>query len=72
MATKTYESQTKGVKIDVDEEACKGLNECVEVCPTNVFDLVEGKAVAARIDECIECCQCVDVCPEGAIKHSAC
>jgi NAD-dependent dihydropyrimidine dehydrogenase PreA subunit len=33
---------------------------------------VENKAVAARIDDCIECCTCVAVCPEHALKHSSC
>jgi NAD-dependent dihydropyrimidine dehydrogenase PreA subunit len=28
--------------------------------------------VPTRIDACIECCQCVDSCPQGAIKHSSC
>ncbi|WP_096205964.1 4Fe-4S binding protein [Candidatus Methanoperedens nitratireducens] len=25
-----------------------------------------------RIDDCIECCACVDACPTKAIKHSSC
>jgi NAD-dependent dihydropyrimidine dehydrogenase PreA subunit len=33
---------------------------------------VEGKAVPVRINECIECCQCVDACPRRAIVHSSC
>jgi NAD-dependent dihydropyrimidine dehydrogenase PreA subunit len=25
-----------------------------------------------NIDECIECCACVEACPTGALKHSTC
>jgi NAD-dependent dihydropyrimidine dehydrogenase PreA subunit len=28
--------------------------------------------VPVNIDECIECCACVENCPEGAIEHSSC
>lgn len=72
MAVKTYESKEKGFTIDVDQELCEGLRDCVDICPEDVYDLIEGKAVPTRIDACIECCQCVDACPKGAIKHSSC
>jgi NAD-dependent dihydropyrimidine dehydrogenase PreA subunit len=72
MAVKKYESTDGLITIEVDEELCEGLKDCIEVCPTNVYDLIDGKAVPTRIDECIECCQCVDSCPKNAIKHSSC
>ncbi|KCZ70988.1 NADH:ubiquinone oxidoreductase chain I-like protein [Candidatus Methanoperedens nitroreducens] len=69
MAVKKYEAV---VTIEIDEDKCIGAGECVNVCPTNVFDLVEGKSHATRVEDCIECCACVDACPTKAIKHSTC
>lgn len=72
MTVKTYESKRKGFTIEVDQELCEGLRDCVDICPEDVYDLIDGKAVPTRIDACIECCQCVDACPRAAIKHSSC
>lgn len=72
MSVKSYESKTKGFTIEVDEDLCEGRKDCIEVCPVDVFDLIDGKAVPTRIEECVECCQCVDTCPLNAIKHSSC
>ncbi|HWR25423.1 MAG TPA: ferredoxin family protein, partial [Methanosarcina sp.] len=45
---------------------------CYEVCPSEVFDIEEidkvKKAVVARPENCIECEQCVEACPEDAIQ----
>ncbi len=71
MAVKKYTSKA-GFTIEVDEEKCIGAGECVNVCPVNVYDLVDGKTKANRVDDCIECCACVDACPTKAIKHSSC
>lgn len=60
------------VTIKVDNEKCKGHGECAENCPGEVYDIVDGKAVAARLDDCVECCTCPQVCPEEAIEHSSC
>jgi NAD-dependent dihydropyrimidine dehydrogenase PreA subunit len=60
------------VTIKVDYEKCVGYGECVDVCPSSVYELKDGKAVPARIGECIECCSCVAACPEHAIEHSSC
>jgi len=69
---KTYKSEVVGVTIEVDQDKCEGIGACVDACPSELYDLVDGKAVPARIDECIECCACVDSCPVEAIKHSSC
>jgi NAD-dependent dihydropyrimidine dehydrogenase PreA subunit len=44
------------------------VGACAEVCPTNVIDIVKGKAVVARPNDCIECRACEAACPKGAIK----
>jgi NAD-dependent dihydropyrimidine dehydrogenase PreA subunit len=60
------------VEIKVDYDKCTGQGECVAVCPSEVYALKDGKAVPVNIEACIECCGCVDACPEMAIIHSAC
>ncbi len=51
----------------VDLEKCKGASACAEVCPVNVIDIVNGKAVIARPDDCTECRACESSCPHDAI-----
>ncbi len=70
MSIKEWKSGDIIIRIDYDK--CTGDAECVDVCPVDVYELVDGKSVAAHIDECIECCACVESCPEGAIEHSSC
>ena len=51
----------------VDSEKCIGCGECVEVCPVEVFELEDEKAVAVNADECLGCESCVEVCEQEAI-----
>ncbi|MDG6228513.1 MAG: 4Fe-4S binding protein [Candidatus Thermoplasmatota archaeon] len=60
------------IKIVIDYEKCTGAGECVTACPVDIFELIEGKAVANNVSECIECCACVSACPNDAIEHSSC
>ncbi|MCX9015056.1 MAG: 4Fe-4S binding protein [Candidatus Methanoperedens sp.] len=69
MAVKKYEGI---VVIEIDEDKCDGDGECAAVCPVDVFDIVDGKSHATRVDDCIECCACVDACHVKAIKHNTC
>jgi NAD-dependent dihydropyrimidine dehydrogenase PreA subunit len=53
--------------ITVDKNKCTGAGVCVEVCPMNVYDIVDSKAQATRADDCIVCLACVNACPNQAI-----
>lgn len=71
MAVKKWESDM-GMEIRIDHDKCVGHEECVAVCSTEVFEMKGGKSTAPNIDECIECCACVEACPAEAIEHSSC
>lgn len=51
----------------VDEEKCEGCGECVDVCPTEVFEMVDDKSNPVNADECLGCESCIEVCEPGAI-----
>ena len=51
----------------VEEDKCVGCEECVDVCPTEVFEMENEKSVVSEPDECLGCESCVEVCEEGAI-----
>ena len=70
MAIKTWKGDAVTIKVDNDK--CKGHGACVDECPSEVYELQDGKTVPVQIDDCIECCACVEGCPEGAIEHSSC
>jgi Fe-S-cluster-containing hydrogenase component 2 len=36
------------ITITVDYDKCKGSGECVTACPVEIFELVDGKAVAKK------------------------
>ncbi len=55
------------VKIEIDHEKCTGCGTCVDVCPSGVYEIRDGKSVAVNIDECLVCRACESQCPEGAI-----
>ncbi|MCQ5337656.1 MAG: ferredoxin family protein [Candidatus Methanomethylicia archaeon] len=54
-------------KVTVDPEKCNGDGLCISVCPTNVFDFINNKAVPKRPQDCILCMACVSQCPTQAI-----
>jgi len=51
----------------VDETKCVGCEECVDVCPAEVFEMQDGKSVPVNADECMGCESCIEVCEEDAI-----
>ena len=51
----------------LDKDACNGCEECLEICSTGVFEMRNGKSVAAYVEECIGCESCVEICEQNAI-----
>ena len=56
------------VHLSLDTESCIGCSLCMNVCPHQVFDIREHKAVITRIDNCMECGACSQNCPVEAIS----
>jgi NAD-dependent dihydropyrimidine dehydrogenase PreA subunit len=54
-------------RVIIDEEKCTGCGECVDVCPAEVLELQDDKAVVINEDECLECESCVETCEQEAI-----
>ena len=51
----------------VDSGKCVGCEECVNVCPSDVFEMQDGKSTVVNEEECVGCESCIEVCEEGAI-----
>jgi NAD-dependent dihydropyrimidine dehydrogenase PreA subunit len=62
---KKWENNRNWVKVDLD--LCKAAEACVEVCPAEVYIIVDGKVNADNIGQCIECMACQGICPHEAI-----
>ena len=51
----------------VDSNKCEGCGECVDVCPSEVFEMQDDKSVPVNADECLGCESCIEVCEANAI-----
>lgn len=51
-----------GYNVTVDEDKCVGCGECVNVCPTSVYEMKDGKSDPVNAEECLGCESCVEVC----------
>jgi NAD-dependent dihydropyrimidine dehydrogenase PreA subunit len=60
------------IQIKVDPEKCTGCGTCVDLCPLEVYELVDfdGKLKASPVNQndCIGCRTCELACPQGAIQ----
>jgi NAD-dependent dihydropyrimidine dehydrogenase PreA subunit len=52
----------------VDQEKCSGCGNCVEICPSEVYQMEEDKSNPVHPEECIECWACVAQCPAESIQ----
>ena len=51
----------------VDPDKCEGCEECVDICPMDVFEMKDEKSVVVNPEDCEGCESCVEVCESGAI-----
>ncbi len=51
----------------VDRSRCTGCGRCVDACPSDAIELVDGRAFI-RLIKCEGCGTCEETCPEDAIK----
>ncbi len=60
------------VEITVHDQACRGCEICVDICPTKVFRFNEEKRLCEvdHAEDCIACLSCAYLCPSGAISHA--
>jgi NAD-dependent dihydropyrimidine dehydrogenase PreA subunit len=70
--TKSYNQAAGGesekFSVTVDPNKCNGCGECVDVCPVDVFEIVNGKAEPVNAFECLGCESCIEVCSNRAIS----
>lgn len=53
---------------EIDRDKCTGCGDCVDQCLTKAVDLVKGKAVIVRPEDCSYCVDCEALCLPGAIR----
>ncbi|MFC1907591.1 ATP-binding protein [Chloroflexota bacterium] len=54
--------------IQIDKDTCNGCGLCDRVCPGDILQMIDQKAVAVYPDECWHCGSCIDDCPVDAIR----
>jgi len=55
--------------LQIETQGCRACTLCVDVCPTQVFDMDPQKQVAqaSRPDDCVGCCSCEYICPSRCV-----
>lgn len=57
--------------LKLDEAACIGCGRCLEVCPHQVFTMLNKKVQIIDRDACMECGACQLNCPVKALSVDA-
>jgi len=56
----------------INYDRCDGCGECVKACPAKVFEFLDDTVVVANPQDCLICCNCMEVCPREAIVVEGC
>jgi len=59
------------VTLEMDQTKCNGCGMCIDVCPQEVFTLLEKVSTIIDRDACMECGACAINCPRQAISVRA-
>lgn len=59
------------IQVSIHEQACRGCELCVDICPTKVFtyDAALFRSIVSNSEDCFGCLSCAFLCPSGAITH---
>jgi NAD-dependent dihydropyrimidine dehydrogenase PreA subunit len=55
------------IDVQVDTVKCDGCEECINLCPSEVFQIADGKSDPYQASDCANCLTCVESCPQEAI-----
>ncbi len=55
-------------KVVIDYSKCNHCGTCLDVCPSNVFSMVEGKVKVVNEQQCLACLACETLCPKKAVS----
>ncbi len=55
------------VTLKLYTEKCTSCRMCIDVCPHNVFEVINKKVRITRKDNCMECGACVNNCAYDAL-----
>jgi len=58
----------KGDFVTINQIACIGCGKCLKVCPMNVIELIDNKAIPTKELDCTLCRLCIQNCGERAIN----
>ncbi|MDR1164957.1 MAG: 4Fe-4S binding protein [Deltaproteobacteria bacterium] len=56
-----------GYVIKIDSGLCNGDGNCKDACPSDVYEIKDGKAVPINMEECVGCDSCIEACEVNAI-----
>ncbi len=75
-STPVYKSslhEDRFLKIQLDEEKCRGIGFCEQVCPRSCYEVDKTlhRAMMPRTEQCVRCGACIVQCPVDALYFKA-